>query len=479
MPTSVALSLTEVRNALLRREFSCVEYALGLIERQARWRYLNGFAYFDENLLLAQAARCDRELRSSEAPRLLLGIPIAVKDNIDTAAMPTGNGTMALRSMVPPQNAPTLVSLLKHGAMVAGKANMHELAFGVTNNNRVMGAVRNPYDFSRIPGGSSGGSGALVGAGVVPAALGTDTGGSVRIPAALCGAVGLRPTSGRYPSGGVAPISRTRDTVGPIARTVRDIAFLDAIITGDEELTVARKSKGRIRLIVPRTTFWKGLTSDVEAVANAALSKLEQIGAELIEVDLREYPDFFGDAVPTIAMYEFKTSLQGYLNANGYDMTVADIVAQIGSPDVAEIAHSITGPGAVSEESYRAALDERARLKAAYEKVVADHRADALVFPTTITTACPISTSGTMVLHGVSVPIFPTFTRNMEPGSNAGVPGITLPAGLTTEGLPVGLSLDAAPGTDRQLLATALEVEAVLGPLPPPEPEYGAASNKN
>ena len=296
MHTLGTLTLTEARHAILRHEFSCVEYAYAMIERHARWRYLNGFTCVDDARLLAEAARCDRDLATSSTPHALLGLPIAIKDNIDTACLPTGNGTLALHNRVPPQHAPVVARLLAQGALIAGKANLHELAFGVSGNNRVTGAVRNPYDFNRIPGGSSSGSGALVGAGVVPAALGTDTGGSVRIPAALCGAVGLRPTVGRYPSGGVASISRTRDTVGPIARSVEDIALLDAILSGTgahAPMSLPTRGTTRsVRLAVPRTTFWRGLAPDVERVANAAVAKLAQAGFECVDIDLNDYPGF-------------------------------------------------------------------------------------------------------------------------------------------------------------------------------------------
>jgi indoleacetamide hydrolase len=337
--------------------------AYATIERHARWRYLNGFTCVDDARLLAEAARCDRDLATSSTPHALLGLPIAIKDNIDTACLPTGNGTLALHNRVPPQHAPVVARLLAQGALIAGKANLHELAFGVSGNNRVTGAVRNPYDFNRIPGGSSSGSGALVGAGVVPAALGTDTGGSVRIPAALCGAVGLRPTVGRYPSGGVAPISRTRDTVGPIARSVDDIALLDAILSGTgtgtgtgagEPTSLPNHSATRpVRLAVPLTTFWRGLAQDVETVANAAVAKLAQAGFECVDIDLNDYPGFFDDEPAIIAMYEFRSSMHAYLVENGYELSVDDIVANVGSPDVAKIARHVTGPDGIGEAAYR------------------------------------------------------------------------------------------------------------------------------
>ena len=477
MLTAAPLSLSEARRALLRREFSCVEYAYELIERHAYWRHINGFAYFDEERLLANAARSDQELKRSKDPRRLLGLPIAVKDNINTAFMPTGGGTRAFQKVVPPQNAPILVKLLKEGAVVAGKANMHELAFGVSNNNRVMGAVRNPYDVTRIPGGSSGGSGALVGAGVVPAALGTDTGGSVRIPAALCGAVGLRPSQGRYPIGGVIPISSTRDTVGPIARSVEDIALLDAILAGDKSPVTRRRSTRPIRLAVPRSTLWRGLEPEVEQAMNAALMKLEQAGIELVDVDLNAYPGFFGKEHATIAKYEFRFAMQEYLEESGHALTVEEIVSEIGSPDVAEIAKHIIGPDGISESSYRDALKQRDASRAAYSQCLSETRAEALVFPTTIATACPIPANDSMVHNGETVGVFATYTRNAEPGSNAGVPGMTIPAGLAANGTPVGLALDSAAGTDRELIAISREIEAVLGPLPAPKQAYGLSSN--
>ncbi|WP_321816580.1 MULTISPECIES: indoleacetamide hydrolase [unclassified Paraburkholderia] len=469
MLTAAPLSLSEARAALLRRDFSCVEYACDLIERQARWRHINGFAHFNEEHLLAQAARSDRELKRSADPRRLLGLPIAIKDNINTAFMPTGGGTAAFERVLPPQNAPVLVQLLKAGAVVAGKANMHELAFGVSNNNRVTGTVRNPFDLARIPGGSSGGSGALVGAGVVPAALGTDTGGSVRIPAALCGAVGLRPTQGRYLPGGVIPISTTRDTVGPIARSVDDIALLDAILAGDTLQAVERQSDRPIRLAVPRSTLWQGLEPEVERVMDVALEKLKRAGVELVDIDLNAYPGFFDKEHALIAKYEFRFAMQEYIDANGHALTLEEIVSEIGSPDVAEIARYITLPGAISEFSYLDALKKRDISRAAYSQCLHDTSADALVFPTTVATACLIPAVDSMIHNGQNVGVFATFTRNTEPGSNAGVPGITLPAGIASNGLPVGLALDAAAGMDRELIAITRDIETALGQISRPQ----------
>ena len=334
MHTLGTLTLTEARHAILRHEFSCVEYAYAMIERHARWRYLNGFTCVDDARLLAEAARCDRDLATSSTPHALLGLPIAIKDNIDTACLPTGNGTLALHNRVPPQHAPVVARLLAQGALIAGKANLHELAFGVSGNNRVTGAVRNPYDFNRIPGGSSSGSGALVGAGVVPAALGTDTGGSVRIPAALCGAVGLRPTvdatrraAWRRFRARATPSARSRGR----SRTSRcSTRFCPA---------PAPTRRCRCRPVARHAPCACGPAHHVLARPRAGCRKGGEcrggeVGAGGIRV--RRYrPErlsgFFDDEPAIIAMVEFRSSMHAYLVENGYDLSVDDIVANVGS----------------------------------------------------------------------------------------------------------------------------------------------------
>nr|WP_322084911.1 amidase family protein [Burkholderia cepacia] len=192
--------------------------------------------------------------------------------------MPTAAGTAALRDAVPRADAPVVARVIDAGALAAGKANMHELAFGCTSDNGFFGPARNPYDPSRIPGGSSGGSAVLVASGAVPAALGTDTGGSVRIPAALCGLVGFRPTHGRYPSGGVVPISPARDTVGPIARTVADVMLLDEILSGNGSALPAVDDTRGFRLAVPYSTLWEGLSPDARPVLDRALHASAAVG---------------------------------------------------------------------------------------------------------------------------------------------------------------------------------------------------------
>lgn len=462
MPTLPQLSVVDARGAIERREISCLEYVQALVDQQAETESLNGFVYFNPEALL-KSARSHDESPAARAGRMpLAGIPLAIKDNIDCMGMPTAAGTAALRDAAPRANAPVVARAIEAGALAAGKANMHELAFGCTNDNGFFGPARNPYDPSRIPGGSSGGSAVLVASGAVPASLGTDTGGSVRIPAALCGLVGFRPTHGRYPSEGVVPISPTRDTVGPIARTVSDVMLLDEILSGgDAALPAVVDGVGDFRLAVPYSTLWEGLSSDARPVLEGALQKLEDAGFELVDVDLRRYPFFRAQKSATIPFYEFGGAVGRYLETGGVAVTVPEIVAQIKSPDVARIVSAILGAGAISATEYAEALLARERSRTSYVACLRDVEADALLFPTTLIPACTIGAE-TVAVGSDALDVFAAYTRNTEPGSNAGVPGITVPAGLTQDGLPVGLALDGAPYSDRRILQIGKEMERVL-----------------
>ena len=194
----------------------------------------------------------------------LLGLPLAIKDNIDSAGNPTTAGMPLFRDGRLRWNAPVLQRLLDQGAKLLGKMAMHELDCGISGNDNDRRPARNPYDPERIPGGGSSGRAIAVATGMAPAGLGSDTGGSIRIPAALCGIVGLRPTTGGYPAVGVVPISSTRDTVGPVARTVCDVATLDAAITGADDLDEDLRIDA-VRLGLPDGYFFEELDPELAA----------------------------------------------------------------------------------------------------------------------------------------------------------------------------------------------------------------------
>lgn len=456
------LGVAELRRALQQRRTTSLDVAEALIARTAAQAALNGYVAFDADALREQARAADVRIAAGE-DLPLLGVPIALKDNIDAVGLPSSAGTRALLGLHPPGDAAVTQRLRAAGALIAGKANMHELAMGITTNNAVTGASRNPWDPARIPGGSSGGSGVVVAAGLVPAAIGTDTGGSVRVPAALCGLVGLRPTTGRVPGRGIAPISLTRDTAGPIARSVEDCALIDSVLAGSAA-TLSPASLQGVRLGLPGPVFWEDLESGVRDVALDAVERLRTAGAQLIEVPMPAMRGFNDAAGFPIALYEFIRDMGDYLGYAQRGVSLKALVEAVGSPDVIGIVAPLIGEGAVPEAAYRQALQARRELQAVYAEAFAAHGVRAMVFPTTPLTAAPIGQDQTVQLNGRDGPTFPTFIRNTDPGSNAGIPGVTLPAGLAG-GLPVGLALDGPAGSDRGLLSLALAVEAALPKL--------------
>ena len=454
---------TEIGAALEQGSGRSVELVEQWIARTEAASTLNCYVAFDAAGLRAQAAEADaRRLAGDRRP--LLGIPVALKDNIDASGFPCGAGTGALHGRHPQGDAELVRRLRAAGALIPGKLGLHELAFGITTNNAVTGAVRNPWDTTRIPGGSSGGSGAAVAARLVPVAIGTDTGGSVRVPAALCGVAGLRPTVGRVSADGIAPISVTRDTPGPLARSVADLALLDGVLTGDASPLPVVSLRG-LRLGLPQSYFWEDLDDGVRARADAAVATLRSAGAEFVPVDLPGLAQLDGEVSFVVALYEFVRDMTAYLRDRSRGIGFEQLIAGIGSADVRAIAGPLLGEGAVPEAAYRQALEARKRLQALYAETFAKSGVAALVFPTTPSTAARIGDDETFDFSGRACPTFATFIRNADPGSNAALPGLSLPIGLS-HGLPVGLALDGPAGSDRRLLAIGAAVEAALPPMP-------------
>ncbi len=456
-----------IRGGTLRSE----DLVRALIAKAKARSNLNAFITLDEQGALKAAQAADAAVKAGTAKGTLHGVPIVIKDNIHVAGLPNTAGAPPLKKFIPAANAPVAQKLLDAGAIVLGKTNMHELAFGITNNNGGFGAAGNAYDSTRFPGGSSGGTGSAIGARMAPAGLGSDTGGSVRVPSSLNGLAGLRPTLLRYAQEGVTPISHTRDTVGPMARTVADLVLLDGVITGTATTITPRALKG-LRLGVPGSYYWENLDPETKRVCDAALAKLQAAGVELVKADIANIGDLDGKVSFPVALFEVMTDLPAYLKKYNTGVDMQQLHAGLGSPDVKGLIGAMLEgkPPTIPEAVYKEALAARPTLQKAFADYFATNKVAGIIFPTTPAPAQVIATSGeTFELNGQKVPTFPTFIRNADPGSNAGIPGITVNAGMSESGLPIGIAVDGPANSDRELLAIAMAMEQVLGRAPAPK----------
>jgi mandelamide amidase len=431
---------------------------------------LNAFISLDEAGALAAAKRVDTARKAGQPLGRLAGVPIVIKDNIHVAGQANSAGTPALKDFVPKEDAPVVAALRKEGAIVIGKTNMHELAFGISGYNEAFKTqaqfgVRNALAVSRAAGGSSSGNGAALGAGVVLAAMGTDTGGSVRIPCAFNGCAALRPTLNRYSQEGITPIAHTRDTAGPMAKSMRDVAMLDSVITGTPVVRAA--SLQGVRLGVAKSPFLDNLDEDTRKVFDAALGILKSAGAVIVDVQMPTLNALNGAVGFPVALYEAYDDLAAYLKKHVPGATVESVAAKIASADVKGtfagliIPRKLPGPNNTlvdARPAYDAAIKTgRPSLIALYEATFRDNKLDALIFPTTTKVA---------MLQGPqasSLENFGTYIQNTDPGSNAGLPGITLPAGKgSSSGLPVGIELDGPANSDARLMAIGIAIEELL-----------------
>lgn len=425
------MNIQQAAAKLRAREISAVELtqeSLRLIRRTQP--LLNAFITVTEELALEQARRADEELSRGVDRGPLHGIPYALKDLFKTRGIRTTAGSKIFADYIPDSDCEVCRRLTEAGAVLMGKTGLHELAFGITNDNPHFGAVRNPRDPARIPGGSSGGSGAAVAAELVFFAMGTDTGGSIRIPASYCGCVGLKPTFDLVSRAGVLPLSSSMDHVGPLTRTVRDAALVIRAIT---TLDASRsKAIAGSRIGIPRNFFTERLAPAVESAFEQALKRAASLGASLISITVPD-PVAINTAARIIQLSEASSVLRSYLDRRSDFGT--DLLSLL------DQGRLISAVDYVDAQRLRRLYQKR--WDAVWEEV------DVMFTPTTPVQAPLI---GQMEVTGEDVRL--ASTRLVRPFNALGLPALSIPFG--TADLPAGLQI-IGPGFSEQGLFSVAE----------------------
>jgi aspartyl-tRNA(Asn)/glutamyl-tRNA(Gln) amidotransferase subunit A len=430
---------------LRARKLTCAELVDRALTRAKEHADLNAFITVTETEARAEAEERDRELRDGIDRGPLHGIPIALKDLFYTRGIRTTGGSLLYKNFVPDYDARVVTRLREAGAISIGKLNMHELAFGITSLNPHYGAVKNPLDPERLAGGSSGGSAAVIAADIVSMTLGSDTGGSIRIPASYCGIVGFKPTYGIVSRRGVMPLGFTLDHVGPLGACVEDCALaMNAIADCKEDYNLfALEDCNGIRVGRPRNFFFEQVDEVVSSAVNRAISTMQHAGAEIIETEI---PDFhaLNTVSHMILMAEFAALHVEDKQRSQFGEDVWHLLQQ---------GRMISAPEYINAQRLRTVFrDEMARV---WEKI------DLLATPTTPIVAPPAAAE-MVEINGQQEAVRPASTRLVRAINCLGTPAISLPCGQSPEGLPIGLQLVSPAYTDARLLQIAKTLERLL-----------------
>ncbi len=451
------LTVASTRTAIEQRQVTATALADAFYEKiAADDAEIHGYLTLCRERALATAARIDAMADHGDPLPPLAGVPIAIKDVLVTRGVRTTAGSKVLANYVPPYDCTAVARLESAGAVILGKTNCDEFAMGSSNENSAYGPVRNPRDRSRVPGGSSGGSAAVVAAGTAVAALGSDTGGSIRQPASFCGVVGLMPTYGRVSRYGLIAFASSLDHIGPLTRTVKDAAILLGIMAGRDPLDstsaevpvpdysaeIGKPVKG-LRLGVPKEYFGEGLDAEVRSAVEAAIQKVAQAGCEVVPISLphTEY------AIPTyylVATAEASANLArydgvryGYRASDG--RSLSDMYRRTRDQGFgAEVKRRIMlGTYALSAGYYDAYYLKAQRVRTLLTRDFdeAFRHVDTIVTPTSPTPAFKLGEKTDDPLAMYLADIY-TVTADL-----VGVPGISIPCGQSREGLPIGLQI--------------------------------------
>jgi aspartyl-tRNA(Asn)/glutamyl-tRNA(Gln) amidotransferase subunit A len=475
-PTTAVSLLARYRAGATTSE----EIVRSLLDRSQHSSRLNVFVHLDPDAVLAQARAIDARRKNGEPVGRLAGVPVAIKDVLCVEGEPTSCGSKMLRNFRPPYNATVIAKLKAAGAILFGKTNMDEFAMGSSTENSAYGPTLNPWDESRVPGGSSGGSAAAVAAGLAPLALGTDTGGSIRQPAAVCGVVGLKPTYGRVSRFGLIAFASSLDQIGPFAHDLADAALLLSVIAGPDprdstsvdqpvpdysaSLDTTPES---LRIGVVREFFGAGLDPEVAAAVQEAIRIYEKAGATIKEVSL-PHSGYGVPAYYVVASSECSSNLARY-DGTIFGHRAADYSAKYpgeeGLPPLVRMMMASRAEGfgpevkrrimlgtfalsaGYADQYYNKALQVRRKIRGDFD--AAFQEVDVLVGPTSPTPAFKLGERTADPLAMYLSDIY-TITANL-----AGIPGISIPCGLTKANLPIGLQLLGAPFAEEKLLRSA------------------------
>ena len=489
----VTLGARDAVARIRRGDITAEAYVAQLLKQYDAHKDLNVANAIDGARVLEAARAVDRSRARGSRLAPAAGLPFAVKDQIAVAGYPATGGNGALKGYRPKRHAVVVERLVAAGAIPFCMTSLPDmnvvdgLMHQISAHSDSFGAVRNPYDRSRIPGGSSGGNGAILAARIVPAALGLDTNGSIRCPAAFCGVAGLRPSTytienaikgtsrKRYSDEGlVIPPPRRLDTIGPMARTVSDLAFLDTLITGEAVPAVNLRA---VRIAIPGSNYWERDDVDpgVADVVRGAFAKLRDAGCTLVEIDLdQEVRSIVGTIFqPTPASVFAADGMNApqptsitmgqWLRANAPEVTVEQMYRGRPIRDAKRTLPSV-------DEQVRALTEAAQR----YADVYRSHNVQAIAFPTVPIVATPLRAAGPkeplgeiMIIKGKPIEEGRVIAQNLFMAPRVGAPALSIPVGLSA-GLPVGLELDALPGHDSELLGLGIAVESVIGRIPPP-----------
>jgi aspartyl-tRNA(Asn)/glutamyl-tRNA(Gln) amidotransferase subunit A len=452
----LSLSLTALHDKLRAREISSEEITkLTLAEIDKQNPTLNAFLTISSEEALLQARAADARLAKEEVTSPLLGIPAAIKDSLCTKGIRTTCASKMLENFIPPYSATCVEKLLHEGAVIVGKTNTDEFTSGSSTEHSAFGPTKNPVDTTRVPGGSSGGSAAAVKAGLSYYALGTDTGGSIRLPASFCGTVGLKVTYGRVSRYGAIAMASSYDTIGPLARTVEDTALVLQAIAGRDERdsttpdipvpsyrdSLSPSLKG-MRLGIPKEYFIEGGDPEVRTLVEAAIAQCEALGATLVPVSL-PHTKYALDVYYITQPAEQSTNLSrfdglryGPASDDAKDLQELYIKNRALFGD--EVKRRIlVGTFVLSQGSYEAYYKKAQKVRRAVlnDFTTVFQEVDALLTPTAATPAFPL---GSKLKDPLSMYLADILTI---PASAAGVPALSVPCGTTKDGLPVGLQI--------------------------------------